>query len=35
MHDAQPDCPLAKGAVKGVGDVQHNMHLEAQFCICH
>ena len=33
MHDAQPGCPLAKGAVKGVGNVQHNLHLKAQFCI--
>ena len=27
--DAQPDCPPAKGAVKGVGDIQHNLHLKA------
>ena len=30
---AQPHRPPAEGAVKGVGDVQHNLHLKAQFCM--
>ncbi len=30
MLYAQPRCPPAEGAVKGVGDVQHNLHLKAK-----
>jgi hypothetical protein len=30
MLYAQPHCPPAEGAVKGVGDVQHNLQLKAQ-----
>ena len=33
MLYAQPHCPPAEGAVKGVSDVQHNLHLKAQFCV--
>ncbi len=31
MLYAQPHRPPAEGTVKGVGDVQHDLHLKAQF----